>query len=88
MIEKLIRLKYDTEANAGYIYIKNFISYGETAKQIELRDQEDNIHMVLDFNSENELLGIELLSVGNLSKCLINGSHEKQLSEVTVSTLS
>ena len=53
-----------------------------------MQDKEDNIHMVLDFNSENELLGIELLSVGNLSKCLINGSHEKQLSEVTVSTLS
>jgi hypothetical protein len=51
-----------------------------------LEDKENNIHMVLDFNSENELLGIELLSVGNLSQCLMNESHEKQLSDVTVNT--
>lgn len=68
MREKMIRFKFDSQSKTGYIYFKDHISDGEAKKQVELEDRQNNLHIVLDFNEANEILGIELLSFGNLPK--------------------
>lgn len=68
MIEKMIRFKFDPQHKVGYVYFKDFIASGEAKKQIELEDKKHNIHIVLDFNEVDELLGFELLSFGSLPK--------------------
>ncbi len=58
----MMRIEYDKEADAGYIYLVEEIKDGEAVKTIEL---EPNI--ILDFNKDGKLLGIEIL---NASKVL------------------
>ncbi len=57
-----MKIEYDKEVDAGYIYLVNEIKEGEAVKTIEL-DQ----NIILDFNKEGKLLGIEIL---NASKVL------------------
>lgn len=51
-----MKFEYDKEVDAAYIYVKYPIKDGESKKTIELNEQ-----IILDFDAEGKLLGIELL---------------------------
>jgi uncharacterized protein YuzE len=55
-----MKVTYDKEADAAYIYLKK-ISPGEVKETIELKE-----NIVLDFNSERKLIGIEILSASKV----------------------
>lgn len=57
-----MKLEYDKEVDAAYIYLEDKISNGRVKKTIELND-----NIIIDFSSEGKLLGIEVL---NASKVL------------------
>ncbi len=57
-----MKLEYDKEADAAYIYLVYPINKGEVKKTIEL-----NNNIIVDFDSKGKLLGIEVL---NASKVL------------------
>ncbi|MBU2458922.1 MAG: DUF2283 domain-containing protein [Nanoarchaeota archaeon] len=57
-----MKIEYDKEADAGYIYLVDEIKEGEAAKTIEL-----DPNIILDFEKNGKLLGIEVL---NASKVL------------------
>jgi len=56
-----MRLEYDKEADAGYIYLVDEIKDGEAVKTIEL-----DSNIILDFNKDGKLLGIEVLDASNV----------------------
>lgn len=58
-----MRITYDKEADAVYIYIKYPIKKGESKKQIDV----NNLPIILDLGKKDKLLGIEIL---NASKVL------------------
>lgn len=57
-----MKFEFDKEADAAYIYLKGNIEEGEASKTICI-----NENIILDFNSTNKLIGIEVL---NASKTL------------------
>jgi uncharacterized protein YuzE len=60
-----MKVNYDKEADAAYIYLKK-ISPGEVKHTIEL-----DRNIILDFDSQKKLVGIEILSA---SKVVPEGS--------------
>ena len=56
-----MKLTYDKEADAAYIYIKDKITAGEATKTISL---DENIK--IDFDRHKKLLGIEILSASKM----------------------
>lgn len=54
-----MRVTYDPEARAGYIYLTGSIEAGGAKKTVTVTDCDSNI--VLDFDAEGRLVGIELL---------------------------
>ena len=56
-----MKIEYDKEADAGYIYLVDEIKNGEAVKTIEL---EPNI--IIDFNKDGKLLGIEVLNASKI----------------------
>ena len=57
-----MKFKYDKEVDAAYIYLEDSIKDGEADKTIELND-----NIILDFDKNGKLLGVEIL---NASKVL------------------
>ncbi len=57
-----MKIEYDKDVDAGYIYLVDEIKNGEAVKTIEL-----DSNIILDFDKEGKLLGIEVL---NASKVL------------------
>ena len=57
-----MNFEYDKEADAAYIYLEATIKEGEAKNTIEVND-----NIILDFDAEGKLLGIEIL---NASKVL------------------
>ncbi|MEA3329702.1 MAG: DUF2283 domain-containing protein [Nanoarchaeota archaeon] len=51
-----MKFEYDKEADAAYIYVVDSIGDGEAVKTIQLND-----NIILDFDSEGKLLGVEIL---------------------------
>lgn len=59
-----MKIDIDKEADAAYIYVKSHIGAGEVAKTIEV-----NGDIILDFDEEGKLIGIEILNASqNLTK--------------------
>jgi len=59
-----MKITFDKEADAAYIYLKEKVEDGEAIKTIAL-----NNDIVLDFNLDNKLIGIEFLNASkNLAK--------------------
>ena len=52
-----MKLEYDKEADAAYIYIKYPIKEGEAEKTIELNED-----LIVDFDKDGKLIGIEILN--------------------------
>ena len=59
-----MRIEFDKEADAAYIYLKEKINEGEAVRTIAIND-----NIILDFNPDNKLIGIEVLNASkNLTK--------------------
>lgn len=56
-----MRIRYDREADAAYIYKKYPIKKGEAKKTIEL-----NENIIVDFDHKGKLLGIEILNASRV----------------------
>ncbi|MBI2676172.1 MAG: DUF2283 domain-containing protein [Candidatus Aenigmarchaeota archaeon] len=52
-----MKVTYDKDADAAYIYLKGRIQPGEVKDTIML-----NENIILDFNKDRKLIGIEILS--------------------------
>ncbi len=52
-----MKIEYDKDVDAGYIYLVNEIKDGEAVKTIEL-----DSNIILDFDKDGKLLGIEVLN--------------------------
>ena len=55
-----MKVTYDKEADAAYMYLKK-ISRGEVKETIEL-----NENIIIDFDSQKRLIGIEILSASKV----------------------
>ncbi|MBS3151072.1 DUF2283 domain-containing protein [Candidatus Woesearchaeota archaeon] len=56
-----MKLEYDKEADAAYIYIKYPIKEGEAEKTIELNED-----LIVDFDKDGKLIGIEILNASRV----------------------
>lgn len=56
-----MKVKYDKEADAAYIYLKDKISRGDVKDTISM-----NENIILDFDSNKKLIGIEILSASKV----------------------
>ncbi len=64
---RIMKIEYDQEADAAYIYLKEPIEDGEASKQVVVSNE-----IILDYNSKGKLLGIEILNAKkNLAKELL-----------------
>jgi len=52
-----MRIKVDEEAKSAYIYIKDEVKKGEVKKTKALNDE-----IILDFDKDGKLIGIEILN--------------------------
>ncbi len=67
-----MKIEYDKEADAAYIYLVYPIKEGEVKKSEEI-----NENVIFDYDSTNRILGVEILSA---SKIL----NKKALSEAQI----
>lgn len=56
-----MKLEYDKEVDAAYIYLEYPLKENETKKTIEL-----NENIILDFNGNGKLLGVEILDASKV----------------------
>ena len=56
-----MKMTYDEDANAAYIYLKGKIEKGEVKKTISL-----NENIILDFDKNEKLIGIEVLNASKV----------------------
>lgn len=56
-----MRVSFDKEVDAAYIYLKDKIGKGEVKSTIALNDD-----IILDFNGDKKLIGIEILSASKV----------------------
>ena len=56
-----MKFEYDKSVDAAYIYLEDSIADGEVDKTIEL-----NNNIILDFDKEGKLLGVEILSASKV----------------------
>ena len=57
-----MKVTYDKEADAAYIYLKDKIDKGEIKDTISM-----NENIILDFDSKKKLIGIEILSASKIT---------------------
>lgn len=63
-----MKLEYDDEADAAYLYLQYPVKEGEAKKTVEVQE-----NILLDFDANNKLIGIEILSASKiLRKTLLN----------------
>ena len=67
-----MKLEYDKDVDAAYIYIEHPIKDGAVKKTIEL-----NNNIVLDFDNKGKLLGVKILNTGKVmsKKVLVEAKH-------------
>ncbi|MFH0836578.1 MAG: DUF2283 domain-containing protein [Candidatus Aenigmatarchaeota archaeon] len=56
-----MKVTYDKEADAAYIYLKDRIEKGEVKSTVSM-----NENIILDFDSDKKLIGIEILSASTV----------------------
>lgn len=56
-----MKFEYDKEIDAAYIFLEDSINDKEAAKTIEAND-----NIILDFDKNGKLLGIEILSASKI----------------------
>ena len=73
-----MKIEYDKEADAAYIYIEHPIGFGQVSKTVELNED-----IAIDFDKTGKLLGIEILDASKVldKKILIKAeTPQKSLS--------
>ena len=68
-----MKFEYDKDVDAAYIYLEHPIKDGQVKKTIELND-----NIILDFDEDEKLLGVEILDASKVIK-------KKALAEASVS---
>ena len=68
-----MKFEYDKDVDAAYIYLEHSIKEGQVKKTIELND-----NIILDFDEDEKLLGVEILDASKVIK-------KKALVEASVS---
>ena len=68
-----MKFEYDKDVDAAYIYLEHPIKDGQVKKTIELND-----NIILDFDEDEKLLGVEILDASKVIK-------KKALVEASVS---
>ncbi len=63
---KRMRITYDKEAGAAYVYIKYPIQRGEASKTVEVKE-----NIILDFDRKGKLLGVEILNARKLLPSIV-----------------
>jgi len=58
-----MKLEYDKKVDAAYIYLQYPIKKGEAKKTIELNEQ-----IILDFDKNSKLIGVEVLDASKLMR--------------------
>lgn len=58
-----MKIEYNQEADAAYIYLEYPIKEGGAKKTIQLND-----NIILDFDEKNKLLGVEILDASKTLK--------------------
>lgn len=68
-----MKLEYDKDVDAAYIYIEYPIKEGAVKKTIEL-----NENIVIDFDNKGKLLGVEILNASKVmnKKVLVEAQHD------------
>ena len=56
-----MKFEYDKDVDAAYIYLEDSIAEGEVDKTIELND-----NIILDFDKNDKLVGVEILSASKV----------------------
>jgi uncharacterized protein YuzE len=56
-----MKVTYDKNADAAYIYLKDKITKGEVKNTVSM-----NENIILDFNADKKLIGIEILSASRV----------------------
>lgn len=62
-----VRVTFDPEANAAYVYFVDIIEPGEAVVQVVVDD--DRVRggeVILDLDNDGRLLGVEILGAGDL----------------------
>lgn len=68
-----MKIEYDKEADAAYIYLVEDIGDGKAVRTIQLND-----NIILDFDADGKLIGIEVLNASKvLSKEVLFESQSK-----------
>ena len=67
-----MKLEYDEEVDAAYIYMEHPIKAGEAKRTIEL-----NENIILDFDEKGKLLGVEILNASTVlhKKVILEAQH-------------
>ena len=67
-----MKFEYDKDVDAAYVYLEDSIKDKEVKKTIEL-----NENIILDFDKNEKLLGIEILNASKVmnKKVLIEAQH-------------
>jgi len=60
-----VRMTYDSEANAAYIYLVEEIDRGEAVRSCVADIAMDNAAITIDFDAEGRVLGIEVLGASH-----------------------
>ncbi len=58
-----MKFEYDKSVDAAYLYLEYPIKDGEVKKTIEL-----NENIILDFDNNNKLVGVEILNASKILK--------------------
>ena len=67
-----MKIEYDKDVDAAYVYLDDTIKDAEVKKTIELNDQ-----IILDFNDKGKLLGVEILDASKvLNKKVISEAQQ------------
>jgi len=56
-----MRLEYDKDVDAAYIYLEDEIKEGQATKTIELNED-----IILDFDAKGKLIGMEILNASKI----------------------
>lgn len=56
-----MKIEYDKEVDAAYIYVSHPIKNGEAKKTIELNED-----IIIDFDDKGKLLGVEILNASHV----------------------
>lgn len=66
-----MKIEYDKEVDAAYIYIKYPIKEGEAVNNVKLKD-----NIIVDFDKDGKLLGVEVLDASKfLSRSVLEESQ-------------